>query len=305
MKTIGIIGGGNMGMAIIEGIRRQYKVLVCEKDSVRSQELKKRFKITTQDLDAVIKKSKIVILAVKPQDFDSILSHRNFKNEIPIPPLAGPDRQEDSDVTPPKAARREIVPSTARPIWEEMAKAMTSNQLVISIAAGITTQYIEKRLGNNIRVIRTMPNLPAQVGKAVTALCKGSWAQESDIQSAQEIFKRIGKTVVVEESLMDAVTAVSGSGPAYVFYFLECFQQAALSLGLNEETSQELVIETLKGSLALLEKSKEEAGILRKKVTSKGGTTEAALAVLEQNKFAEIFARALAAARDRARELAK
>lgn len=261
MKTIGIIGGGNMGSAIIGGIRRQYKVLVCEKDSVRSQELKKKFKIIMQDLNTVIKRSKIVILAVKPQDFDLVL--------------------------------------------EEIAKTISSSQLVISIAAGITTQYIEKRLGKNIRVIRAMPNLPAQVGKAMTGLCKGAVAADNDLKSAQEIFGRIGKTVVIEENLMDAITAVSGSGPAYVFYFIECFKQAALKLGLSEETAQELVTQTLRGSLALLEKSKEEAGVLRKKVTSKGGTTQAALTIFEQNKFPEIFAQALAAARDRAKELAK
>lgn len=259
--TIGLIGAGNMGMAILKGIAKKFKVLVCEKDSVRAEELKKKFKLRSEDFRTVVNKSQIIILAVKPQDFDGIL--------------------------------------------EELAQPITQKQLVISIAAGITTSYIEKKIGQGIRVIRAMPNLPAQVGQGMTALCKGKKASDSDLSLAKKIFDCVGKTVLIEEQWMDAVTAVSGSGPAYVFYFMECFQKAALSLGLSEKVSQELVIETLKGSLALLQESKEDVSILRQKVTSKGGTTEAAFKVLDQNKFNEIFIQAIKAARDRAGELAK
>ena len=150
-----------------------------------------------------------------------------------------------------------------------------------------------------------MPNLPAQVGKAMTAICQGEDATEADVSIAAEIFDSIGKSIVIEEKFMDAITAVSGSGPAYVFLFVECLEKAAQALGLNEKLSKELVRQTLRGSLNLLEKSGEEARVLRQKVTSKGGTTEAALEVLLKNNIEKIFTEALLAAKKRAGELSK
>ncbi len=259
--TIGLIGAGNMGCAILKGIAKKFKVLVCEKDSVRAEELKKKFKLRSEDFKTVVSKSQIIILAVKPQDFDGIL--------------------------------------------EELVQQITRKQLVISIAAGMTISYIEKKLGQGIRVVRTMPNLPAQVGEGMTALCKGKKASDSDLILAKRIFKNIGKIVVVDEDLMDAVTAVSGSGPAYVFLFVECLKKAAVSLGFEEQLSQALVLQTLKGSLKLLEESKEDVAVLRAKVTSKGGTTQAAMEVFEKNDLVKIFEEALKAAAKRAEELAK
>ena len=259
--TIGLIGAGNMGTAILRGIGKKFKVFVCEKDSLRARELKNKFKLQSTDLQTVADKSQIIILAVKPQDFDGVLG--------------------------------------------EIAQVITSDKLVISIAAGITSSYIEKRLQENIRVIRCMPNLPAQVGQGMTALCKGRWAKDQDLTRAQEIFDCIGKTVLVEEHWMDAVTAVSGSGPAYVFLFIECLKKAAAALGFEDRLSQELVLQTLKGSLKLLEESKEDPAVLRSNVTSKGGTTQAAMDVFEKNNLVKIFEDALKAAAKRAGELAK
>jgi pyrroline-5-carboxylate reductase len=223
--------------------------------------LKRRFGVKVADLAAVVRQSGIVILAVKPQNFEEV--------------LAG-----------------------IRPF-------VTRRHLIVSIAAGITCRYIEKRLGPGIRVARAMPNLPAQVGEAVTGICRGRFATSTDAETARQIFNCIGKTVVVEERLMDAVTAVSGSGPGYIFYFAECLEKAARSLGLKPELARELILQTLKGSARLLERSGEGAEVLRARVTSKGGTTQAALAVFEKNKTGKIVQRALAAARKRAKELSK
>lgn len=259
--TIGIIGGGNMGTAILAGIGRKFTVRVCEQDAKRAVFLKRRFGVKVADLITVAAESRIVIFAVKPQNFDEVLGQ-----------LRGRVRHD---------------------------------QLIISIAAGITCRYIEQRLGSMVRVVRTMPNLPAQVGEAITGMCRGKFATAADIKTAQRIFDCIGRTVAVNERLMDAITAVSGSGPGYIFYFAECLEKAARSLGLNPAIARELVTQTLKGSARLLERSGEGADVLRGRVTSKGGTTQAALAVFEKNNTGKIVQQALAAAKKRAKELSK
>ncbi len=260
--TITIIGGGNMGAAILSKIQKQYKVIVCEKDSARVKVLKSRYKAKVADLKEAITKSSIVILAVKPQDFDTILS--------------------------------------------EVSQFISKKHLVISIAAGITTLYIEKRLRQGIRVVRTMPNLPAQIGEAMTGICKGQHATKADLKTASIVFNHVGKTLIVDEPWIDAITAVSGSGPAYVFLFIECYMKAAMSLGFSLEQSKLLIFQTIWGSLELLEKLGEKPSDLRAKVTSKGGTTQAAMDVFTSDyRLEEIFQKALEAARDRAKELAK
>ncbi len=264
MYKIGIIGGGNMGEAIINGVRHKFSIFVSEKDKVRSDylhSLYSQYNINVLDLESLISSSDILIVAVKPQDIDEVL--------------------------------------------QKIAKSIHASTLVISIAAGITISYIEKILVKKIKVIRTMPNLPAMIAEGMTAVCAGTYAKEADLQVAREIFDKVGKTVVIEENLMDAVTAVSGSGPAYVFFFLECLLKASQGLGLKSDLSKELVMATFLGSIHLLEKQKIEPGILRQKVTSKGGTTAAALEVFNKNNFEGIITQALAAAKKRAKELAK
>jgi len=260
-KAIGVIGGGNMGAAIIGGIARKYSVAVCEQDKRRCQFLIRKFKVVIQDLPTILAKNRIIILAIKPQGFDALLA--------------------------------------------EIQRHVTEQHLIISIAAGISTQYIEKKLGKKSKVIRTMPNLPAQIGEGMTAICKGREANRSDLGLVCKIFDHVGETVVVDEKWMDAVTAVSGSGPAYVFLFAECFIKAAQSLGFKESLSRQLAAQTLRGSLDLLESQEEDAGTLRAKVTSKGGTTQAAMDVFKKGSFEKIFKDALKAAAKRARELEK
>lgn len=214
-----------------------------------------------------------------------------------------------ADVGQVAAGARAVILAVKPQNFEEVLGTLRGHvrhdQLVISIAAGITCRYIEQRLGQKARVVRAMPNLPAQVGEAMTAVCRGKFATSADVKAAQQIFNCIGKTVVVEERWMDAVTAVSGSGPGYIFYFVECLEKAARSLGLNPVLARALVAQTFKGSARLLGQSGDGVGVLRGRVTSQGGTTQAALSVFEKNKTGRIVQRALAAARKRAKELSK
>lgn len=261
MLKIGIIGGGNMGTAIISRTFKKYRIAVCEQDPARAAVLKKKFRASVMDLKTLAQNSDIIILAVKPQDMGSVLS--------------------------------------------QLKESLTRFPLVISIAAGLSIGYFQKFLGKSVRVIRTMPNMPAQIGEAVTALCKSTRVTEKDLKSAVDIFSCIGQTVIVDEKWIDSVTAVSGSGPAYLFLFVECFLKAAQKTGLSAQTAQKLVDATLSGSVNLYLQSKQPAGSLRDKVTSKGGTTQAALEVFAANHFEKMFVNAVSAAKARAKELAR
>ena len=147
--------------------------------------------------------------------------------------------------------------------------------------------------------------MPAQIGEGMTAICKGKYATPKDVQQACNIFDLVGETVVVQEKLLDAVTAVSGSGPAYVFLFAEMLMKASMALGLSCPLSAQLVEKTLLGSVHQLTQLKEDSSLLRAKVTSKGGTTEAAMKVLFQRKIDQLFIAALKAAKKRAGQLAR
>lgn len=250
-----------MGGAIIGGIYKKYNVAVCEQDQKRLQGLKRKYKIATGNLKTVVKKSQVIILAVKPQSFDSIL--------------------------------------------KELKPFLTQNHLVISIAAGITCHYIEKRIRAKVRVIRAMPNLPAQVGEGITGICAGKAAKNKDLILTQQLFSCVGTTIVIDEKYMDAITAASGSGPAYVFLFIESLNKAVQSLGFDKKLAKALVLQTIKGSLNLLNEQKEDAGVLRARVTSKGGTTQAAMDVFKKYDLDKVFKAALNAAKKRARELSK
>ena len=198
-----------------------------------------------------------------------------------------------------------VKPQGMEPVLEALSGSLRRVSLVVSIAAGITTKFLEKRLPAKTRVIRTMPNLPAQVAKGMTGICKGKNASSRDAAIARKIFGAVGSTMVIEEKMMDALTAVSGSGPAYVYYFLECMVNAAHSLGFSKEESIDLVRQTVSGSLQLLAAANECPVALRKKVTSKGGTTEAAMKVFDGAKTMKVFEAAMKAARARGKELAR
>jgi len=176
--------------------------------------------------------------------------------------------------------------------------------LVISIAAGITLDTLSRWLGGYARMIRAMPNTPALIGAGVAGLYAQPGVSEAERKQAEAILGAVGGTVWIgDEALMDAVTAVSGSGPAYVFWFIEQLAAAGESLGLAAETSRKLAIETVLGAAKLAAQSADSPAVLRERVTSKGGTTEAALKAFEEQKLAERFLRAVEAARDRGAEL--
>ena len=261
MYKIGIIGGGNMGEAIIASSIKRFFIHISESDPKRREYLRQSYKLIPYDIPRLAQISDIIVLAVKPQDIVDVL--------------------------------------------KELAQVIRKETLVISIAAGITSSLIEKILGKKLRVIRTMPNMPALIGEGITAVCAGKYAQSTDVELACRILSSLGKTVVVEEELIDAVTAVSGSGPAYVFLFMECMIKAARSLGLKEELAANLVKQTFSGSVNLLMKKNMEPGVLRSKVTSKGGTTQAALKVFDKSKIDKIIEKALLAAKKRAKALSR
>jgi pyrroline-5-carboxylate reductase len=179
------------------------------------------------------------------------------------------------------------------------------SQLFVSIAAGISTAYIEAALGDSVRVVRVMPNTPAQVGAGAAALCGGTNATVDDIDHVREMFAVLGESVVVDESMMDWVTALSGSGPAYFFRLVEMMAEAAVDGGIPAGVAEKLARQTFVGAARLLDVSGESAEVLRRNVTSKGGTTEAALRVLDEEGVPGRVARALNAAADRSRELGR
>ena len=258
-NIIGIIGGGNMGEALIKGLYAKHAVHVSETNAERVKYLKTKYRgIILGDLK-VVEDASVIILAIKPQDMEALLK------QVPV----------------------------------------AKNTLFISIAAGLTTRFFEKHLGGQVRVVRAMPNMPALIAEGITGISAGRYAQSSDMKLAESLLGAIGQTVIVKESMIDALTAVSGSGPAYVFLFVEQWINAAVKLGFDQKQAKQLVYKTLIGSAHLLEKSQFEAAELRVKVTSKGGTTQAALDVFAKRKFEQLMKEALSAAKKRAKELAK
>ena len=181
---------------------------------------------------------------------------------------------------------------------------ITENHLIVSIAAGLPTSYFENKLTAPVRVVRVMPNTPALVLSGIAGVCGGSRAKEEDLVVAQELLSAVGSVVRVQEDDMDAVTAVSGSGPAYAFYLMESMTRAAVDMGLEVDTARMLVNNTVRGAAELILATGEDAGELRKKVTSKGGTTEAALNVMNEHGVGDAVVSALKAAAERSRELA-
>jgi pyrroline-5-carboxylate reductase len=210
-----------------------------------------------------------------------------------------------------------VKPQDFDPVLQEL-RGKIAKKILISIAAGIPTQYIEENVGD-IPVIRAMPNLPAKIGMGMICLCKGRYALETDLSFAQRIFDFSGKTLIVEESMMNAVTAVSGSGPGFFYGLIEhkpesewavyatniftpLLIEAAREIGFSQQQAQALAVATAEGSLSLLHQSKLSPQALRAQVTSKGGTTEAGLEALERT---QSLVSAVKAATQRAEELSR
>ncbi len=185
----------------------------------------------------------------------------------------------------------------------ELTLLLDQRHLVISIAAGITLSLLEEALPE-VRVVRVMPNTPARIGQGVSAYCLGKAATTDDADFVKQIFDAVGQSIEVMEAQMNAVIALSGSAPAYVYSFIEALSDAGVLLGLNRETAKFLVTQTVLGSAALVEQSGEHPAVLRNEVTSPAGTTAAALFELEQGGFKATITKAAIAAAERGRELA-
>ena len=196
-----------------------------------------------------------------------------------------------------------IKPQTFKSVLEEYGKKIAKAKMVVTIAAGITTQFVEKYLSKKTVLIRVMPNTPALVGKGAMAVCGGKNATEDNINDIADLFSVIGRVVVVKENLINAITAVSGSGPAYVFYFSEVMRQAAENLGIPADMAKELVYQTIFGSGKMLIESGLDDTVLRKNVTSPGGTTEKAMEEFLNSDFKQIVFSAIEKAKKRAEEL--
>lgn len=261
--TIGFIGAGKMGQALMQGLLARglsrRRLVAADAHAATRAAVSRRLRITTlSDNRAVVRRSGILILAVKPQQFPEVLA--------------------------------------------AIAPTVTSRHLVISIAAGVTLRWLKNRLPK-ARLVRVMPNLPATVQRGFSALTFGARATARDRHLAREIFEAVGEVCELPERHFDAITAVSGSGPAYVFFLVQAWQQAAARLGLPRDVAARAIMATLQGAEALIAGSGEDAATLIARVASKKGTTEAALKVLARRQVAAHFIEALQAAAARSRAL--
>lgn len=197
-----------------------------------------------------------------------------------------------------------VKPQDMAEVLAEISGSLRPGQLLVSLAAGITTAFIESRVPAGVAVVRVMPNTPALVDQGMSAISAGSHCDEDHLAEAESLMASVGKVVRVPEKQQDAVTAISGSGPAYIFFVVESMIEAGVHLGLPRATAHELVIQTLVGSAQMLAETNEHPTVLREQVTSPGGTTAAAVRELEIHRVRAAFLAALEAARDRSRELA-
>jgi len=278
-RKIGFIGAGNMTEAFIGAVTRagiipSTMIYASDVNSERLNMLKKTYGVSVMDDNFnVFSMCDIVVLAVKPQQMSDVLSQITSRNDYGI-------------------ERRKIV---------------------ISIAAGVPLGKLEsflyapleKEKSGNLPIIRVMPNTPALVLAGMSGMTPNRNAVPDDINTARTILESMGKVIEFKEEALDAVTALSGSGPAYVFYLIESMIQGGINMGLDPYDASILTITTLKGSVALIEEIGESPELLRRRVTSPGGTTEEAFKVLEKKRVKETIIEAMAAAARRSKELSR
>ena len=197
-----------------------------------------------------------------------------------------------------------VKPQDMGALCDEIAPHVRPGALVVSLAAGITTEFLESHLPQGCPVVRVMPNTPALVDQGMAALAPGAHCDQEHLVEARQLLEAVGRVVVLDEKHLDAVTAISGSGPAYFFYIVEAMIEAGVFLGLPRSTATELVVQTCYGAATMLRETGEHPSVLREQVTSPGGTTVAALRTLDDHKVRAAFISALEAARDRSHELA-
>jgi len=197
-----------------------------------------------------------------------------------------------------------VKPYDVAAVLDGISGTLEPGALVVSLAAGVELAVLEAHLPASQPVVRVMPNTPALVDQGMAAIAAGAHCDEQHLVEAEELLATVGRVLRVEEKHLDAVTAVSGSGPAYVFYVAEAMIEAGVFLGMPRATATELVVQTLYGSATMLRETGEHPSVLRENVTSPGGTTVAALRTLDDHKVRAAFISALEAARDRSHELA-
>ena len=268
---IAILGSGSMGTAILDGLLA---------------------KGTPADHLAVSTKSLATANALNAR-----LGVHAYSQELD--PDANTLAVDDADVV-----LVAVKPAYVTEVLAEVAKTIKPSALVISVAAGITTAAMEAALPAEVAVVRAMPNTPAIVGRAMTGISAGSRANEKHLTLATELFEAVGKTMTLDESQIDALSTISGSGPAYVFFLIEQLTKAAEHQGFNHAEAAELVNETFRGAVELLLASGKSPADLRKQVTSPNGTTMQAIAHMEQAHLDQVFSEATDAALRRAREIA-
>ena len=274
MARIAIIGGGSMGEALLSGLLRAGRpvkdLVVSEKAPGRAEYLSQTYSVRVASLQDAVENAGFVILAVKPADVEAVTA--------------------------------ELAAAAAK------AEVDSVEQVLVSVVAGVTTAYYESRLTAGSPVIRVMPNAPALVGAGVSALAAGRFATAAQLTEAAELFRSVGMALTVPESQIDAVTAVSGSGPAYFFLFVEALVDAGVAGGLTRAVATDLAVQTMAGSAAMLlerheaatgERPDTTAAELRALVTSPGGTTAAGLRELERSGLRSAVAAAVEAAKTR------
>src|SRR3954466_14166511 len=265
-RRVAIIGAGTIGESLLRGLlsggwREPGEIVATVRDEERARELAERhgIQVTLSNAEAVAG-ARLVVIAVKPQDFNTLLG--------------------------------------------EIGGVLTPAQTVLSVAAAIPTAAIEGRIADGVPVVRAMPNRPATVHEGIAGICAGAHADEDHLTLAEEALRHLGAVVRVPERYMDAVTAVSGSGPAYFALLAEAMIEAGILLGLTRETSTQLVVQTMLGTAKLLRDENMHPVELREMVTSPGGTTIRAIRELEQAGVRAAFLNAIQAAMERSKELA-
>lgn len=223
--------------------------------------------------------------------------------------VTGHSAEANPDANSAAVANADLVLIAVKPAYitevlREVSPSLRPDALVVSVAAGITTAAMEAAVPSSVAVVRSMPNTPAIVGRAVTGVARGSRVTDEQLRKAVSLFETVGKVVVLPENQIDELGTVSGSGPAYVFFLIEQFTAAAMELGFNAETAALLVSETFLGASELLAASAKTPSELRRQVTSPNGTTERAIAQLETGDLQGLFERATRAALARSKELA-
>jgi len=252
-NKIGFIGAGNMGKAIINGLLNSN---FLTKDRVLASE------VSEQTAKKVSSELGITVLT----------DNKELVKTSDIIILC-------------------IKPYFIQSVLEEIKNCLTENKLLISIAAGISTEFIEKNIGGKIPVIRVMPNTPALVGEGMAAICKGRFASDKQAEFALELFSKVGRSIEVQEKFINAVTGISGSGPAYMYTIIEALADGGVKLGLPKSTAIELAAQTAIGAAKMVLETGKHPSVLKDEVTTPGGTTIAGLMVMEENKIRSALAK--------------